>query len=482
MGKGNFSGNLQKFAKSLMTPVAVLPAAALLLRIGSKDLLNISWMEAGGNAVFENIALIFAIGVAIGLAKDNNGVAGIAAAVGYLVLTSVAKTFNKDIDMGVLAGIVSGLLAGYLYNKYHKIRVPDFLGFFGGKRFVPIITSLYSMVIGVLAGYIWPVIQTGIDNLGNALVHAGSIGLFFYGFLNRILVPTGLHQILNTIVNFQIGTFTNVAGHVVHGDLLRYYAGDPNGGMFTAGGYAVTMIALPFVCLAMYKAAKPEKRKAVSGLLISAALTAFLTGVTEPIEFSFMFVSPILLVVHAVIMGLANVIVAGLGVRLGVSFSNGLMDYLLTYGAGTKQLLVIPVGIVAGLLYYFIFYYVIVKFNVPTPGRTDDADDLLTDVDTSDDLTKSRKEKIDENTKQDAEDFNNKARNILQALGGNNNITDLDACITRIRVSVVDSEKVDESKLKENGATGIVKLGKNNYQVVVGTIADPLVSEMKELK
>nr|WP_263326895.1 PTS transporter subunit EIIC [Neobacillus sp. Marseille-Q6967] len=462
MSRQKFKGGIQRFGKALMTPVAVLPAAAILLRLGSADVLDLKWMEAAGSAVFSNLPLIFAIGIAIGLAKENNGVSALAALVGYMVLTTVATTFDETIDMGVLAGIISGLLAAYLYNKYHSIRVPDILGFFGGKRFVPIITSLYALILGVLVGYVWPLIQEFINNIGNGIVESGSIGVFLYGFLNRLLIPFGLHHILNSLVLFQFGTFTNDEGEVITGDLTRFFAGDPNGGMFTAGGYAVLMFGLPAVCFAIIRAAKKENRKAVSGILISAALTSFLTGITEPIEFVFIFISPVLLIIHAALMGLFGVIAAELGVRLGVGFSNGLIDYVLTYGAGTKALLIIPLGLAAAALYYFIFYFAIVKFNIPTPGRSDNEESVS--------LSGLKGAALSQ-----------KAKEILEAIGNKENIVDLDACITRIRVSVKDGSIVDEAVLKSLGATGVVKMGPNNLQIVVGTIADPLVSEMKKL-
>ncbi|HYE81104.1 MAG TPA: PTS transporter subunit EIIC [Clostridia bacterium] len=462
MSKEKFMSGMQKFGKALMTPVAVLPAAAILLRLGSADAFNIPWMAAAGGAIFSNLSIIFAIGIAIGLAKDNHGVAAIAAAVGYFVLTTVAASFDSSINMGILSGIISGLLAAFLYNKYKNIKVPDILGFFGGKRFVPIITSFYSLLIGIMAGFVWPLLQSGIDKLGNAIVASGTIGVFFYGFLNRLLLPFGLHHVLNTLVCFQFGTFIDAAGKTVTGDLTRFFAGDPNGGMFMAGGYVVCMFGLPAVCLAMVMAAKKQNRKAVTGILLSAALTSFLTGITEPIEFVFMFISPVLLFVHAVLMGLFDAVAAGLGIRMGVGFSNGLIDYVLTFQAGTKPLLIVLLGIAAALLYYFIFYFAIKKFNIPTPGRLDEEESTtLTGL----------------NALQLAE----KAKEMLEAIGRKENIGDLDACITRIRLTVKDETKVDEERIKKLGATGIMKLGSKSYQIVVGTVADPLVSHMKEL-
>lgn len=239
-----FLTNLQKLGKALMTPVAVLPAAALLLRLGADDVLGLKWMFAAGDAVFGNLALLFAIGIAIGLAEENNGVAGLAAAVGYFVLTKVSYTFNEKINMGVLAGIIVGVLSGYLYNKYKSIKVPEFLGFFGGKRFVPIVTAFYTLILGVIAGYIWPLIQNGISSFGNSIANSGALGAGIFGFLNRLLIPIGLHHVLNSFVWFQFGEFTNSAGKVVTGDLTRFFAGDPNAGNFMTGFFPIMMFGI----------------------------------------------------------------------------------------------------------------------------------------------------------------------------------------------------------------------------------------------
>lgn len=459
--RNNLLTNLQKLGKALMTPVAVLPAAALLLRLGADDVLGLKWMFAAGDAVFGNLALLFAIGIAIGLAEENNGVAGLAAAVGYFVLTKVAVTFDEKINMGVLAGIIVGSLAGYLYNKYKSIKVPDFLGFFGGKRFVPIITSFYTLIIGVIAGYVWPLIQNGISSFGNAIANSGAVGAGIFGFLNRLLIPVGLHHVLNSFVWFQFGEFTNAAGKVVTGDLTRFFAGDPNAGNFMTGFFPIMMFALPAACLAMITAAKKEHRKEVTGMLLGVAFTSFLTGITEPIEFTFMFISPILYGLHAVLTGLSLAISTALGVKLGFGFSAGLIDYVLSFGIATKPLLAIVIGLIFGVIYYFVFLYIIKKYDLPTPGRVEEESVVLSGIGNS--------------------ELKEKGIFILEALGGKENIENIDACITRIRVTLKDNSKVNEKRLKELGATGIIKLGSNNMQIVVGTIADPLVTHIKAM-
>lgn len=454
--------NLQRLGKALMTPVAVLPAAALLLRLGQPDMINLPWMAAAGDAIFANLALIFAIGIAVGLAEENNGVAGLAATVGYFVLTKVATTFNKDINMGVLAGILVGILAGYLYNKYKAIKVPDFLGFFGGKRFVPIITSLYALILGVAMGYIWPLIQNGLDSFGNAIAGLGAFGAFLFGFFNRLLIPVGLHHVMNSLFWFQFGTFTNAAGKVVTGDLNRFFALDPNAGTYMTGFFPIMMFGLPAACIAMISAAKKENKKAVTGMLLGIALTSFLTGITEPIEFTFMFLAPVLYLVHALLTGTAMAITAAFGMKSGFGFSAGLFDYLMNFGISTNPVGLLIVGLIFGAIYYFVFLFFIKKFNIPTPGRLDDEESATL-------------------TGLNNKELQTKAAEILEAIGTKSNIESIDACITRIRLTAKEPSKVDEAKLKAIGATGIMKMGGNNYQIVVGTVADPLVTHMKAL-
>ena len=462
---------LQKLGKSLMTPVAALPAAALMLRIGQADVWKplgifpdgIPWMAAAGGALFDNLALIFAIGIAVGLADENNGVAGLASTIGFLVLTSVAKSFNKDINMGVLAGIYSGILGATLYNKYKAIKLPDFLGFFGGRRFVPIITSFWMLISGVILGYIWPIIQSYIDAFGNMLANAGALGAFFYGVFNRALLPTGLHHVLNTLFWFQFGTFKNAAGKVITGDLNRFLALDPNAGTYMTGFFPIMMFALPAACFAMVSAARKENRKAVSGMLFGIAFTAFLTGITEPIEFTFMFIAPVLYGIHALLTGVSLALTSALGIKVGFGFSASALDLLLNWNISTKPLLLVLIGLIFAVIYYFLFYFFIKKFNIQTPGREEN-DGILYE---SKSLGNS--------------DLDVKAAEVLEAIGGKANITSMDACVTRIRLTVKDGNLIDQVKLKQLGASGVMRLNPNNYQIIVGTVADPLVSHMKSI-
>lgn len=462
MAHNKAMSNLQKLGKSLMTPIAVLPAAGLLLRLGSPDILNWPWMAKAGGTIFDNLALIFAIGIAVGFADENNGVAAIAAAVGYLVLTNVATAINSTINMGVLAGIITGIMAGYLYNRFKAIKLPDFLGFFGGRRFVPIITSFCSLALGGLFGFIWPPIQNGINAIGKALTTSGAIGTFFYGLLNRALIPFGLHHVINTLIWFQFGTFKNAAGKVITGDLNRFFAGDPKAGFFMAGFFPIMMFGLPAAALAMITTAKKQNKKAVTGMLLGVAFTSFLTGITEPIEYSFMFLAPGLYAVHAVLTGLSLAICTLLGIRSGFSFSAGAIDYGLSYGIASKPLLLLIIGLIFGAIYYFLFVFMIKKFDLPTPGRLDEEESYAL-------AGLSGKE------------LSGKAAEILTAIGGKENVDSIDACVTRIRLTAVDGSKVNEAELKKIGATGVMKMGSDNFQIVVGTVADPLTTHIKTL-
>ena len=286
--KDRFLGALQKMGKALMTPIAVLPAAGLLNRLGAPDVWNIPWMMQAGGVIFESLPLIFAIGVSVGIAEENNGISALAATVGYMILTRVAVSFDTSINMGVLGGILIGVMAGILYNKYKEIELPQFLGFFGGKRFVPIITSILALALGLLAGYVWPTIQEWLNILGISMGKAGAIGAFGFGVLNRLLIPFGLHHILNAVFWMELGNFETASGIIAKGDIARFFALDPTAGTYMTGFFPIMMFALPAACLAMITTAKRRKRKAVTGMLIGIAFTSFLTGITEPIEFLFM--------------------------------------------------------------------------------------------------------------------------------------------------------------------------------------------------
>jgi PTS system N-acetylglucosamine-specific IIC component len=468
---------LQPLGRALMLPIAVLPIAGLLLRLGQADLLNVPFIAAAGDAIFSHLGLLFGIGVAVGLARENHGAAGLAGAVCFFVLTEGAKALlqvtpdatagftdpaardlaiaawkAKQLDkLSVPAGILSGVAAGVLYNRFSDIKLPDYLAFFGGRRFVPIVAGAVGLVGAVLFGLGDPYLEAGIDQLSRWVVASGNFGLFAYGFLNRILIVTGLHHIINNIAWFIIGDY-----HGSTGDLKRFFAGDPTAGAFMAGFFPIMMFGLPAACLAMYHTALPDRRKAVAGMLLSLALTSFLTGVTEPIEFSFMFLAPALYLLHAILTGASMVVMNLLGVKLGFGFSAGLFDYLLGFGISTKPLLLIPVGVGYFALYYFSFRWCIQHFDLKTPGR--DAGEVI--------------------ARRDAGP-GTRGGDFVLALGGPQNLATVDACMTRLRLTVNDLDKVDETQLRALGARGFMRPGGNALQVVLGPIADQVAGEIR---
>jgi PTS system N-acetylglucosamine-specific IIC component len=464
-----------------MLPIAVLPAAALLLRLGQSDLLNLPWMANAGNAIFSNLPMIFALGISIGL-TGGEGAAALAGGVGFFVFTAVFNTFipqlkgapDPSYNMGVLSGIIVGITAAWLYRRFHDIRLPDYLAFFGGRRFVPIITAFAALILGVIFGFIWAPIQGVINAIGLGIVGLGPLGPALYGFLNRLLIPVGLHHVVNSYIWFQLGTFKGV-----HGDLNRYFAGDPTAGNFMAGFFPIMMFGLPAACLAMIRHARFPK--VAAGILLSAAFTSFLTGVTEPIEFAFVFVAPVLYVIHAVLTGTALAVCTLLNIKIGFGFSAGLIDYVINFGKSntTNALLLLLVGVIYGVIYYFVFSFFIVRFNLQTPGRGEGAggfaDWILPESQRGPKAATATAEKVSGTEQDDA-----LAAQVLSALGGKANVQSVEGCITRLRLFVNDSAQVDEPRLKSLGASGVIKRGKI-VQVVLGTQSDRIAARISKL-
>ncbi|SDR75402.1 PTS system, N-acetylglucosamine-specific IIC component [Pseudomonas trivialis] len=360
--------------------------------------------------------------------------------------------------MGMLAGIASGLMAGGLYNRFKDIKLPEYLAFFGGRRFVPIVTGFSAVGLGVIFGLIWPPIQQGINSFGALLMESGSLGAFVFGVFNRLLIVTGLHHILNNMAWFVFGTFTDpVTGAVVTGDLTRYFAGDPKGGQFMTGMFPVMLFGLPAACLAMYRNALPERRKVMGGIFLSMALTSFLTGVTEPIEFAFMFLAPFLYLIHAVLTGLSMAVTNLLNIHLGFTFSGGFIDMVLGWGKSTNGWLIFPVGLAYALIYYSVFSYCIRRFNLKTPGRED--------------IQAVQAEVMNDNQRATA---------YIRALGGADNLLSVGACTTRLRLDMVDRNKAVDGELKALGAMAVVRPGNGgSLQVVVGPMADSIADEIR---
>lgn len=479
------TASFQGLGRSLMLPIAVLPIAGLLLRLGQPDIadpvaavlpwVHLGFLAAAANAVFDNLGLLFAAGVAIGFARENHGAAALAALVGYFVATEGAAAlvvvpdgqtaglapelaalvsaqfkYKAVHDLSVPIGIVTGIVSGYAYNRFHAIRLPEYLAFFGGRRFVPIVMGLFGVFFALLLGSGYSLLRDAITGLSQAVSDGGAFGLFLYGALNRLLIVTGLHHILNNVVWFILGDF-----HGATGDLRRFFAGDPTAGVFMAGFFPVMMFGLPAACLAMYHTARPERRKEVGGMLLSQGLTSFLTGVTEPVEFTFMFLAPALYALHMVFTGAAFVILQILDVKLGFSFSAGLFDFLINFGLATHPLRMLPVGLAFAVVYYVAFRWTIVRFNLKTPGRDDAA------------------QSADATSLPDDE-----GQAWLAALGGAGNLVRLGACTTRLRLELRDGERADEAALRRLGARGIVRPAPGSIQVIVGPDADRLCGEI----
>jgi PTS system N-acetylglucosamine-specific IIC component len=450
-----------------MLPIAVLPIAGLLLRLGHPDMLNIAFVAAAGNAVFNNLPIIFALGVSVGFAKESHGAAAIAAYIGYVVMVSAMGVINPDLKMDVFGGIIIGVTAGTLYNKFKDLSLPSYLAFFGGRRFIPIITGFVAIIYAFIFSYIWPYAQGFISQLGRLIIESGNIGLFLWGVANRLLLPLGLHHILNNFIYFQFGDYTTMEAGVEvikHGDLWRFFAKDPTAGSFMAGFFPVMMFGLPAAALAMITEAHKQNRKVVAGILFSAALTSLLTGITEPIEFAFMFLAFPLYIIHAVLSGVSMVIMNLLDVKIGYTFSAGLFDYILNYNIGKNAILVLSVGLCYGLLYYFLFRFVIRTWNIKTPGREDTYENIMETAPKFEEtpvLNYSRGEKY------------------LKFLGGAENIKTLEACATRLRVEIYDNSKIDKASLKDAGAKGVLNNIKGSAQIVIGPEADIIADEVK---
>ena len=467
---------LQKIGKSLMLPVSVLPVAGILLGVGSAKL---SWlpqivsnvMAQSGGAIFSNLPLIFAIGVALGLAK-NDGVAALAAVVGYAVLQAALGVFAtvlgiethavmgiKSIETGVLGGILIGAIAAVLFNRYFKIELPSYLGFFAGKRFVPIVTAFAAIGLALVLVIVWPPVGLRIRGLATwAASTRPAIAFAIYGFVERLLIPFGLHHIWNVPFFFEIGQYVNPAtGEVIHGEIQRYLAGDPKAGNM-AGGYLFKMWGLPAAAVAIWRSARPENRARIGGIMLSAALTSFVTGITEPIEFAFMFVAPVLYVIHAVLAGIAYFICVALGIKHGMTFSHGLIDYVLLFPKSTHGLWLLVIGPIWGLIYYGAFRFAIVKLNLKTPGREAKEVPTGSAVPAAGDAF---------------------SRDLVLAFGGRSNIKNLDACITRLRVEVNDIAVANPERLKALGAAGVLTVG-NSLQAIFGTQAENMKTAMEE--
>ena len=475
---------LQRLGKSLMLPVACLPVAAILMGIGywidpagwGSNNVVAAFLIKAGSALVDNMAILFAIGVGVGMSEDNDGTAGLAGLVSWLMITTLLATGSVAMFKGVDAtkvpdafgkietqfiGILAGLIGSGCYNKFKNVQLPSALGFFSGKRCVAIVTALASIVATIILFFVWPVVYGALVAFGESIISTGSIGAGIYGFFNRLLIPFGLHHALNSVFWFDVAGIN---------DIGKFWGTMPGGvlgqtGMYMTGFFPVMMFGLPAAALAMYHTAKDNKKKVVAGLLLAAAVSSFFTGVTEPLEFAFMFLAPGLYVVHAVLTGISLAVCAALPVRAGFNFSAGLVDWVLSFKApfAENPLWLLAIGLVVGVIYYVVFRIIITKFNLKTPGREDDEDTSA-----------------DSNAKLANNNFTEVASVILEGLGGKENLVSIDNCVTRLRLEIKDYTKVNEKMIKSTGVVGIIRPGKNSIQVIVGTQVQFVADELKK--
>ena len=477
---------LQRLGKSLMLPVAALPVASILMGIGywidptgwgANNIASAFLIKAGG-ALIDNMGILFAIGVGVGMSDDNDGTSGLAGLVSWLIITTLlsvgAVSMFKGVDVEAVPaafgkiqtqfiGILSGIIGASCYNKFKGTKLPDALGFFSGKRSVAIVTAGASIIASLILFFVWPMVYGGLVSFGKAIISLDAVGAGIYAFLNRLLIPTGLHHALNSVFWFDVAGIN---------DIGKFWSGTDGvlgqTGMYMTGFFPVMMFGLPAAALAMYHTAKDNKKKAVYGLLLAAALSSFFTGVTEPLEFAFMFLAPGLYVIHAGLTGVAAFVTTLLPVRSGFNFSAGFVDWFLSFQAPMAEnpLLLIPIGLVFAVLYYVIFRFVIVKFDLKTPGREDDSEDEFSEnIAITGDMAVLADEYI-------------------KALGGSENIVTVDNCVTRLRLGVKDNTIIKDKELTRLGARGVMRPGKGNIQVVVGTnvqfVADALKKKLKK--
>jgi glucose-specific phosphotransferase system IIA component len=460
----NWMGNLQHFGRALMLPMIALPAASIFL-----SLANLPWetlgfegfdevLRLGGNTIFTFLPIIFSVGVALGL-TENAGMAGMSSLLAYFLCTQVTQNFlGNDFQINVTGGILIGIASAWSFHRFKTIEFPEYIQFFGGSRFVPLFMSFASLVFSYIFIHVGPWMSRSLMTLSTLLLEMGGFGVFLYGMIHRLLVPSGLHHILNNVFWFQVGEFKRSDGIIVHGDLPRYFAGDPTAGIYMAGLYPTMMFALPAIAFAIIHEAREDLQPKVKATFITAAFACFFTGVTEPIEFAFLFVAPVLFIIHAALSGLSMLIVYLLDIHHGFSFSAGAIDFVINLHLSHNGWLIIPIGLVYGFVYYVVFRWAIRRFDLATPGREDGSP-------------------LDEG----AGDIPYRSPLILEALGGKHNVVKMEACITRLRLDLRNDKKMDITALKHLGAVGVIRLGGGHVQVVFGTLSELIREEIMKL-
>ena len=468
--KMNVKSNVQKLGRAMLLPVAAMPLAGLIMRLSADDMLNMPVIGAAGNAVSGNLDILFAIGVAIGFVKNKDK--GIPALTGFLAIATLKKgleIMDPEVNMGIFGGIISGLVAAWTYNRFKEQKLPVVFSYFAGEKFPLTMVMILQTIAAVFLGFIWPLIQIGIDNFAKLLVDMGALGVGIFMFLNRLLIPFGLHHVLNTYIYYDLGSYTSPSKEVFRGEMTRFINGDPQAGLFLSGFFVVMMFGIPAICLAIYKAAYKENKEMVKGIMGSGAGTSFIANITEPVEFSFMFLSPMLYVIHALFAGLAGIVCYLFNIRIGFTFGACIVDYLINFRIATNAILILPIGIFFFALYYVTFYYLINKRNIQTLGREAKAEfgNEVTLEETELGLASKNYEYM--------------ATKMLQAFGGKANILDVYSCNTRLRVEVVDPTMVEEQRIKQLGISGIIKPTEKNYQIIIGLEVTYVMAEFNKL-
>ncbi|CDQ38687.1 PTS transporter subunit EIIC [Virgibacillus salexigens] len=460
---------MQKLGKSMLIPIVAMPIAGILFRISAPDLLDLPLFQAAG-VIFNNMDILIAIGIAMGLAKTKDR--GIPALTGFLaisVLNEGLALMNPDLNMSVFGGVLSGLIAAFIYNRFKNTQLPNIFSFFGGEKF-PITMIILTMIpVAGIFTFIWPYAQAGIDFFAQSLVGLGALGIFIFGFLNRFLLPFGLHHVLNTYIYFGLGSYETPSGEVVTGEITRFLNGDPTAGYFLGGFFIVMIFGIPAIALAITRAAKKKKKQETKALMSSGSLTSVVAGLTEPIEFTFIFTSPLLYFIHSVYTGLAGATLYLLHVRHGFSWGGSIIDYGLNLGIAENGLLLLPIGLAFGVLYYITFYTIIVKRNIKVIGREDDVAFSEESEEREQELSLSHSK------------YEYMAKKILENVGGKENITDYENCMTRLRLVLADASIINEEKIKQTGAHGVVKVDDQHVQIVVGPEVSNIYQEFKKL-
>ncbi|MGX7419852.1 PTS transporter subunit EIIC [Carnobacterium gallinarum] len=451
--------NLSKLGEAMLVPIVAMPVAGLLSRFGQPDLLDLQVLRMSADVVFSNLDLLFAVGMILAFTKTKDkSIPVLAAVLSIMVFKNALTYFNEDLSMGVFAGIATGGLVSYLYEKSRLWKTPNAFNLFTGEKFILTLGPIAMIPYAFFWSLVWAPIENGLDGFALWMGAAGILGVALFGFLNRLLIPTGLHHVLNAYIFYQLGSYVSADGTKVTGEVARFLAGDPTAGTFMSMFFVIMVFGLPGACLGMYQAAKPEQKKSAKGLLSSGGITSFFSGTTEPVEFTFMFSGPQLYLLHSFLTGLAGAILYLTGTKLGFAFGFNIFDLVLNWQMGTNVIFIPLLGIAYFFIYWFSFKFIILKFDLKTPGRQDFVESMEADDITTIEKGHSLKNK----------DYDYLSKKILQNVGGATNVVSASNCATRLRLVVKDSDLVDSEKIKQLNVLGVVKLSKENVQVIIG--------------